>query len=126
MMRPRFEVMKVRAMDELGQYSFKGKYAKALKYFLKNYDTLTFFLADAETPIDNNAQERNLRSHVMGRKSWYGTHSKRGALTAAILFSIVETCKLAGVNPRQYFECLVNDLLYGAAPYTPAQYKKSH
>jgi hypothetical protein len=95
-------------------------------HFLKNYDTLTFFLADAETPIDNNAQERNLRSHVMGRKSWYGTHSKRGALTAAILFSIVETCKLAGVNPRQYFECLVNDLLYGAAPYTPAQYKKSH
>jgi len=125
-MRPRFEAMKARAMEELGNYSLKGKYAKALKYFLKNYDTLTFFLTDAETPIDNNAQERNLRSHVMGRKSWYGTHSKRGALTAAILFSIVETCKLTGVDPRQYFESLVNDRLDGAKPYTPAEYKKAH
>ena len=118
--------MKANAMEELGQYSLKGKYAKALKYFLKNYETLTFFLKDAETPIDNNAQERNLRSHVMGRKSWYGTHSKRGALTAAILFSIVESCKLIQVNPRQYFESLVKDMLDGQDPYTPADYKKSH
>jgi hypothetical protein len=125
-MRPRFEAMKVKAMEELGQYSLKGKYAKALKYFLKNYDTLTFFLRDTDTPIDNNAQERNLRSHVMGRKTWYGTHSKRGALTAAILFSIVETCKLVGVNPRQYFQELVKDMLDGSKPYTPADYKKSH
>lgn len=125
-MRPRFEAMKAKAMEELGHYSLKGKYAKALKYFLKNYETLTFFLKDAETPIDNNAQERNLRSHVMGRKSWYGTHSKRGALTAAIMFSIVESCKLVGVNPRQYFENLVKDMLDGAQPYTPADYKKSH
>ena len=125
-MKPRFEAMKERAMQELGNYSLKGKYAKALKYFLKNYDTLTYFLKDAETPIDNNAQERNLRSHVMGRKSWYGTHSKRGALTAAIMFSLVESCKLVGVNPRQYFQDLVTDLLAGAKPYTPADYKKSH
>jgi transposase len=125
-MRPRFEAMKAKAMDELAHYSLRGKYANALKYFLKNYNTLTYFLTDAEVPIDNNAQERNLRSHVVGRKTWYGTHSKRGALTAAILFSIVETCKLVGVNPRQYFEELVKDMLAGAKPYTPNDYKKSH
>jgi len=89
-MRPRFEAMKARAMEELSQYSLKGKYAKALKYFLKNYDTLIFFLIDAAVPIDNNGQERILRSHVIGRKTWYGTHSQRGAITAAILFSIVD------------------------------------
>jgi len=125
-MRPRFEAMKAKAMEELACYSLKGKYAKALKYFLKNYNTLTFFLTDAEVPIDNNAQERNLRSHVVGRKTWYGTHSKRGALTAAILFTIIETCKLCQVNPREYFESLVQDLLADAQPYTPAEYKKSH
>jgi transposase len=125
-MRPRFEAMKAKAMEELGCYSLKGKYAKALKYFLKNYNTLTYFLADAEVPIDNNAQERNLRSHVVGRKTWYGTHSKRGALTAAILFSIVESCKLVQVNPRQYFEELVKDMLSGVQPYTPADFKNSH
>lgn len=63
---------------------------------------------------------------VVGRKTWYGTHSERGAITAAILFSIVETCKLVGVNPRQYFEELVKDMLAGAEPYTPADFKKSH
>jgi transposase len=125
-MRPRFEAMKAKATEELVCYSLKGKYAKALKYFLKNYDTLTYFLTDAEVPIDNNAQERNLRSHVVGRKTWYGTHSKRGGLTAAILFTIVETCKLCGVNPREYFESLIKDMLAGAKPYTPLDYKKSH
>lgn len=125
-MRQHFEAMKAKAMEELGQYSLKGKYARALKYFLKNYNTLTFFLTDIEVPIDNNAQERNLRSHVVGRKTWYGTHSKRGALTAAILFSIVETCKLNQVNPRQYFQELVKDMLAGTKPYTPVDFKKSH
>jgi len=125
-MRPRLEAMKKRASDELPSYPKNGNYGKALRYFLKNYTTLTLFLTDAEVPIDNNAQERNLRSHVVGRKTWYGTHSKRGALTAAILFTLVETCKLCGVNPREYFENLVKDMLAGAKPYSPVDYKKSH
>lgn len=125
-MRPRFEAMRIKAMEELGNYSLKGKYAKALNYFLKNYETLTYFITDSETAIDNNAQERNLRSHVIGRKTWYGTHSKRGALTAAILFSIIETCKLIQVNPREYFHELVKDLLAGSSPYTPVDFKNSH
>jgi transposase len=122
-MRWRFEAMRARAMEELGSYSLKGKYARALKYFLKNYDTLTYFLRDADVPIDNNAQERNLRSHVIGRKTWYGTHSKRGALTAAILFSIIETCKLNNVNPREYLKALIADMHDGVAAYTPAEFK---
>ena len=124
-MRLRFEAMKKKALEELASYPRNGKYGKALRYYFDHYNTLTLFLKDAEVPIDNNAQERNLRSHVIGRKTWYGTHSKRGALTAAILFSIVETCKLNGVNPREYFKNLIQDLLAGAKPYTPADFKKS-
>ncbi|MBN8538371.1 MAG: transposase [Deltaproteobacteria bacterium] len=82
------------------------------------------FLEDAEVPIDNNAQERLLRSHVVGRKTWYGTHSERGAKTAAILFSLVESCKLNQVNPREYFEQLTKDLLQGKKAYTPDDFKK--
>lgn len=124
-MKPRFEAIKKKALEELAGYPRNGKYGKALGYFLNNYDGLTLFLGDPEVPIDNNAQERNLRSHVVGRKTWYGTHSKRGALTAAILFCLVETCKLNGVNPREYFSNLVEDLLAGAKPYTPKDFKKS-
>lgn len=122
-MRPHFEAMKKRAFEELANYSSPGKYAKALKYFLENYAGLTLFLEDPEVPIDNNSQERLLRSHVVGRKTWYGTHSERGALTAAILFTLVETCKLNHVNPREYFKRLVEDLHAGLTPTTPLDFK---
>ena len=122
-MKPYFEAMKKQAMEEIPRYPEKNKYRQALKYFLGNYEGLTFFLTDPDVPIDNNPQERLLRSHVVGRKTWYGTHSERGARTAAILFSIVETCKLNKVNPVEYFKSLVQDLLAGKNPYTPKDFK---
>jgi transposase len=122
-MRPHFEAMRRRAFEELPRYPNKNKYQKALNYFLENYDGLTMFLDDPDVPIDNNSQERLLRNHVVGRKTWYGTHSERGARTAAILFSLVETCKLNHVNPREYFKNLVQDLLAGKNPYTPTEFK---
>ena len=124
-MKPHFEAMKKKALGELASYPEQSKYGKALKYFLANYDGLTLFLTDPEVPIDNNSQERLLRSHVVGRKTWYGTHSARGALTAAILFTLVETCKLNHVNPREYFKRLVEDLHAGRGPSTPLQFKQA-
>jgi transposase len=122
-MRPRFEAMKAKALEELASYPDASKYGKALKYFLVNYAGLTLFLNDEEVPIDNNSQERLLRNHVVGRKTWYGTHSERGALTAAVLFTLVETCKLNHVNPREYFKRLVTDLHDGLEPRTPCEFK---
>jgi len=121
-MRPRFEAMKKRALEELASYPEQSKYAKALKYFLEYYPGLTLFLDDSEVPIDNNSQERLLRNHVVGRKTWYGTHSERGALTAAILFTLVESCKLNHVNPREYFKRLVADIHAGRAIITPYEF----
>jgi hypothetical protein len=122
-MRPRFEAMRAKAIEELPRYPNSNKYHKALNYFLKNYEGLTLFLTDAEVPIDNNPQERLLRSHVVGRKTWYGTHSEQGAETAAILFSIVETCKLNDVNPREYFGDLVQAILNRQKAFTPVEWK---
>lgn len=122
-MKPHFEAMKIRALEDLDKFPSKNKFTKALTYFLDNYEGLTLFLSDPEIPIDNNSQERLLRSHVVGRKTWYGTHSEQGANTAAILFSLVESCKLVGVNPREYFKNLVQDLLVGKEAYTPKEFK---
>ena len=122
-MRPHFEAMRDRSLSEIAGHSSKSKIAKAMNYYLSNYQELTLFTGMAVLPIDNNPQERLLRSHVVGRKTWYGTHSKRGALTAAILFSLVESCKLIGVNPRNYFKQLVEDLHAGKAAYTPREFK---
>ena len=98
-----FKAMKVKAMEEFGGYPAKSALGKALSYLLKNYDGLTRFLDHEDLPIDNNLQERQLRSPVVGRKTWLGTHSPRGSETAAILFTIVESCKLL-INTRKLTE----------------------
>ncbi|PIR23695.1 MAG: hypothetical protein COV44_01335 [Deltaproteobacteria bacterium CG11_big_fil_rev_8_21_14_0_20_45_16] len=122
-MIPYFEEMKSRAMANLAAYSSKSMIVKAMTYFLKNFKELTLFIKNSSLPIDNNPQERLLRNPVIGRKTWYGTHSKQGAKTAAILFSLVESCKLNQLNPRKYFKTLIQDLHAGKAPYTPANFK---
>lgn len=123
-MVPHFEAMKAKAMEGLSQFPQGSKLAKGMSYLLENDQGLTLFLKDPEIPIDNNSQERLLRSHVVGRKTWYGTHSERGATTAAVLFSLVESCKLNDVNPRVYFKNLVQDLLARKNPYTPKEFKE--
>jgi hypothetical protein len=75
-MRDRFELMKSKALEELPGYPRNGKYGKALRYLIEHIEGLTLFLEDEKVPIDNNRQERLLRSHVVGRKCWYGTHSE--------------------------------------------------
>lgn len=121
-MRPFFNEMKDRAIILSSVYSSKSVMNKALGYFLNNFDELTLFLKNTDLPIDNNCQERLLRSPVIGRKTWYGTHSVKGAKTAAILFSLVESCKLNKINPRKYFEDLVFELHQGKTAFTPKEY----
>ena len=117
-----FEEMKEYSIGNIGGYSTKSSIGKAMSYFLKNYMGLTLFLKNRDLPIDNNHQERLFRPHVVGRKTWYGTHSPRGAETASKLFSLVESCKLNSVNPREYFKDLVQDLHHGKMPYPPHTY----
>lgn len=119
-MKPLFEAMKQRATELIPQYPEKSYIGKAVSYLLGNYVPLTKFTDDARLPIDNNSQERLLRNPVIGRKTWYGTHSQRGSETMAILFSVIESCKLNKINPREFLPKLVQDLHEGKAPYTPA------
>ena len=117
-----FRVLERKAIAMRNSYSSKGSLGKAMNYFLKNYYELTMFLKYNIIPIDNNSQESLFRSPVVGRKTWYGTHSKRGAKTTAILFTLVESCKLNKVNPRKYFPDLVKAIHEGKPAFTPAKY----
>jgi len=124
-MEPYFKIMKDHALLTLSEYSAKSSIYKAANYFLKNFEGLTRFQKTNNLPIDNNPQERLMRSPVIGRKTWYGTHSKRGAKTAAVLFSIVESCKLNKVNPRKYLRQLLSDLHAGKPHFTPSHFKSN-
>ena len=103
-------------------YSNKSSLVKAIDYFNKNFDELTYFLKSEEIPIDNNSQERLMRAPVVGRKTWYGTHSPRGAKTNAVLFSLVESCKLNKINPREYFKDIVHAIHESRQTFTPYEY----
>ena len=52
--------------------------------------------------LDNNATERALRGPVVGRKNHCGSRSKRGTEVAALSYTLFETAKLSGVDPRAY------------------------
>jgi transposase len=97
---------------------------RAASYFIKNIKGLTMFLKDLDIPISNAVAERSIRNPVIGRKTWYGTHSEDGAKTNAIHFSLCESCRLNEVEPRAYYYFLRQLLLEGKELITPFQYKQ--
>jgi transposase len=121
-MKPIFEEMRIQATAWLECFSTKSSLVKAMNYFLKNYREFTRFTEIPEIPIDNNSQERLLRNPVIGRKTWYGTHSKRGAETTAILFSIIESCKLNKINPRHYLKAIIEQIHANKPIFTPKDF----
>ena len=125
--RRRWQKMYYKLMERSGlklksSYSSKSSLIKAVNYLINNFIELTLFLNYEEIPIDNNAQERQMRNPVVGRKTWYGTHSKKGAETNALMFSIIESCKLNKINPREYFKDIVHAIHEKRDLFSPHEY----
>jgi hypothetical protein len=77
------------------------------------WDGLRVFLDDPYVELDNNRTERSLRGVVVGRKNHYGSRSRRGTEVAALLYSLIESAKLAEVEPRAYLRVAVDAALSG-------------
>ena len=86
---------------------------KAIAYLGAMWQGLLVFLRDPAVDIDNNDVERALRGVVLGRKNHYGSRSKRGTEVAAILYSLVESAKLVGLDPAAYLKAAVAAALRG-------------
>ncbi|MCX6128201.1 MAG: IS66 family transposase [Proteobacteria bacterium] len=121
---PHFEEMREFAASKITELSEKSALYNAYNYLLENYKELTYFIGDHETPMTNNQSERLLRSPVIGRKTWYGSHSPRGAETAAIHQTLIESCKLIDMNPREYYRESVFRHLQNLEPLTPLEMKR--
>ena len=59
-------------------------------------------LQDADIPLDNNRTEHALRQQVLGRVNWLFAGSDRGGETAAVLYTLVATCKRLRMDPFAY------------------------
>lgn len=87
---------------------------KAIDYMGSLWPGLQVFLDDPNVRPDNNAVERALRGVVLGRKNHYGSRSQRGTEVAALFYSLLESAKLAGIDPERYLEVATNAALDGA------------
>lgn len=75
---------------------------QAINYYLRNWEAATRYLEDGELPIDNTPVERVIRHLAIGRNNWLAAGSKNGAKWMAILYSLITTCKLNGIDPHEY------------------------
>jgi hypothetical protein len=80
----------------------KGRLAKAIDYVQSNWDALCRYCDDGRLAIDNNAAERALRTVAVGRKNWIFFGNERGGKTAAVMYSLIATCKEHGIDSRTY------------------------
>jgi transposase len=82
----------------------KSPIGKAISYSLNQWEALNIYVDDPMLDIDNNLSERTLRMVVIGRKNYLFAGSEAGAWRAAIIYSLVASCKLNEIDPFRYFK----------------------
>jgi hypothetical protein len=113
----------------------KSPFGEALTYVFNQWEALNRYLEDGDLSIDNNEAERALRCVAVGRKNWLFAGSVVGGKRAAVLFSLVASCKRHKIDPYAYLrdvigrvkthpQSKISDLLPatyipGPAPETP-------
>jgi transposase len=109
--RPLIEALKTWLEKTLVQLPGGSEIAKAIRYALNQWQGLTRFLDDGRIEIDSNSVERAMRPVALTRKNALFAGSNEGAENWAMLASLIETCKLNGVNPEAYFTDVLTKLV---------------
>jgi hypothetical protein len=100
--RPLLESLKQWLEEMLGKLSRKSDTALAVRYALGRWEALMRYCDDGRIEIDNNAAERSLRAVVLGRKNYLFNGSDAGGERAAVIYSLISSAKLNGLNPETY------------------------
>ena len=77
-------------------------FGQAARYALEREAELKVFLTDPDVPIDTNHLEREIRPVALGRKNWLFCWTEVGARHVGILYSLLASCRLHGVDPYVY------------------------
>jgi transposase len=101
-LRAALAAMAARAEAELAVPTLHPARRKALESLGHHWTGLTVFVEHPEVPMDNNAVERTERGPVVGRKNYYGSGAVWSGQLAAMLFSLFQTLRLWGLNPRSW------------------------
>jgi transposase len=88
----------------------KSPVGEAVRYMTNQWTALQRFVEDGRLAIDNNRAENQLRLVAVGRKNWLFAGSFEGARRAALLYSLVQSCKLIDVPPFDYLKDVLRRL----------------
>ena len=99
-------------MDLLGEWLVeehsnvlpKSAIGKAIYYLVARYNKIYLYLEDGRLEIDNNLIENAIRPVALGRKNYLFAGSHAGAQRAAIVYSLLGSCKLQGINAHDYLQ----------------------
>ena len=91
----------------------KGPLAETIRYGMKRRAGLMRFLEDGRIEIDNNTVERAMRPIALSRKNALFAGSDEGGAAWGVLASLIETCKLNGVEPHAYITDVLEKIVAG-------------
>jgi transposase len=90
--------------QELPKTTARTPIHKAIAHALNHFDGLLVYISDGMLSIDNNNLEGQIRSLAVGRRNFLFAGSHRGGERAAIIYSLMATCKLQGINPIKWLD----------------------
>ncbi len=99
---PLLDDLKAWLTTELARLSKKSALAGVIRYVLPRWPALTRYVEDGLLEIDNNIAERALRTVALGRKNYLFAGSDAGGERAALMYSLIGSAKLNGINPQAY------------------------
>jgi hypothetical protein len=82
----------------------KTPLGQAIGYAVNNWQALQRYIEQGYLAIDNNLSERTLRAIALGRNNWGVLGSETGGKRAAVLYTMVGTCKHLGIDPFAYLK----------------------
>jgi transposase len=77
---------------------------EAIAYTLNHWQALNNYLLEGYLEIDNNRSERGIRPLAVGRKNYLFVGNDAGGEAAAVIYSLLETCKQHNVNGWAYLK----------------------
>ncbi|MBC8425833.1 IS66 family transposase [bacterium] len=114
--RPIMEAFKPWLEEQLGKVSGKSPIAKAIRYVLARWESLTVFLDDGRVELDTNTVERAIRPIALTRKNALFAGSDGGGRTWAMVASLIQTAKLNNVEPFAYLKDVLERIVSGKTP----------
>jgi transposase len=93
--------------------SAKAKLGKVIRYALTRWASLSRFLDDGRVDLDSNAVERSIRPLALNRKNALFAGSDEGGDNWAVIATLIENCKLSGINPHTWLTQALGKLANG-------------